>query len=143
MKFSELDRLFNANRQAWGEFALLLVEPDIVEGDDVDVLISPLRMMKVDHDARQIIVSSGAGHAEEVQNAFPSTFEMFMNSWPLPEFLEGDYDVVIRLPLDEEDVGLKPDQVVPLAGVRAGVDSEEVWLLVRPISEFPADALPD
>jgi hypothetical protein len=143
MKYSELDRLFDDNRQTWGEFEVLLVEPDVIEGDDVDVLISPLRMMRVDHDARQIVVSSGAGHGEVVHNAFPSAFEMFMNGWPLPEFLDGDYDVMIQLPLAEEDVGVKPNEVVPLAGVRAGVSSEEVWFLVRPISEYPAETLPD
>jgi hypothetical protein len=143
MKYSELDPSFNEHRQAWGEFAVLLVEPDIVAGDDVDVVLSPLRMMKIDHDARQIVVSSGAGHSDEVQGAFPGGFEMFMTNWPLPEFLDGDYDVMVMLPLAEEDVGIKPAQVVPLAGVHAGVKSEELWFLVRPVSEYPADALPD
>jgi hypothetical protein len=143
LKYSELNRVFDEQRQAWAEFAVLLVEPDVVAGDDIDVQISPLRMMKIDHDARQIVVSSGAGHGDDVQNAFPSTFEMFMNGWPLPEFLNGDYDVVIALPLAEEDVGIKPNQVVPLAGVRAGLNTEEAWLLVRPVSEYPAETLPD
>ena len=143
MKFSELIRIFAGKRETYGEFAVMLVEPDVVEGDDIDVQLIALRFLLVDHDQQQIQFHSGAGSDEITSDIGLATCGLLIDAWPIPEALRGDYELLIQLPLAEEDVGKKPQQLVPLAGVHVGVNSGEVWLLVRPISEYSSEVLPD
>ena len=142
MKFSELDKVFDDRSLAYGAFAMLLVAPDIVDGEDVDVLVTPLHDLVIDHEKQQICFSSGAGQPDDGRDELLAVFSLFINHWPVREILNGDYELLVQLPLAEEDVGVKPRQLVPLAGVHVGIESEEVWLLVRPLAEYPVDILP-
>jgi hypothetical protein len=143
MKFSEFGKLFDGNHAAYYEFFMLLVEPDVVEGDDIDVQITNLRDVGVDRDKQRLVFFSSAGSEERAGFQGLGIFGSFIDAWPVPEVLQGDYELLIQLPLAEEDVGKRPQQLVPLAGAHVGVNSGEVWLLVRPISEYSPEVLPD
>jgi hypothetical protein len=55
---------------------------------------------------------------------------------------EVDFIVGIQLPIAPEEGVVQEYSLQPLAGVWIGLESEEIWLLVRPESEYPRDLLP-
>lgn len=142
MNHLELRRRLADKTDSYLEFAVMLVDLDQVPGDDVDVIISGLRDLAVDHESQQIRLYSGSSRPEVERSPPLSIFGIFFDALPLPGVLDGEYTVTVQVPISPEDFPDEPVRFIPLGGVHVSVESEEVWLLVRHPSEYPADLLP-
>jgi len=56
---------------------------------------------------------------------------------------EDDLRIVVEVPLLRDESGQDPTSFAELREVHIGRESQEVWLLVRPASEFANGLLPD
>ena len=141
MKLSELKRCFAGNHELYREYTVLLVDLDTVPSDGVDVVLSPLRELEVDAEAGEMRLYSAAVRGDPAR--IPLTlFEYFASAWPLDGVHEVDLLVTVQLPIAPEEGADAPVSHAPLQGVWIGRESEEIWLLVRAISEYPQDLLP-
>lgn len=141
MKLSELRTHFAGNEALYAEYSVLLVDIDRVPSDGVDVVISPLRDVAIDGGAGEMRLYSAAQWSES-DNPPMALFEAFAGTWPLPGVYDVDFIVKVQLPIAPEDPQGQPPELKPLAGVWIGREEEEVWLLVRDLSEYPEDLLP-
>jgi hypothetical protein len=142
MKFADLKRCFAGNEELYREYTVLLVDLDLVPSDGVDVVISPLREAEVDPDAGEIRLYSAAVRPDS--NLVPAAlFEFFVQSWPLDGVHDVEFIVKLQLPIAPEEGVVQEYLLQPLAGVWIGRESEEIWLLVRPVSKYPQDLLPN
>jgi hypothetical protein len=141
MKLSELQKCFAGNEVAYAEFSVLLVDLDRVPSDGVDVVISPLREVEIDGGTGEMRLYSAAQRADS--NGVPAAlFESFSQTWPLPGVYDVDFVVKVQLPIAPDDPQGQRPELAPLAAVWIGRESEEIWLLVRDIAEYPEDLLP-
>ncbi len=141
MKLTDLKQCFAGNEDLYREYTVLLVDLDLVPSDGVDVVISPLRETEVDPGAGEIRLYSAAVRPNSDQ--LPAAlFELFMGSWPIDGVHDVEFVVKIQLPIAPEEGVVQEYSLQPLAGVWIGRESEEIWLLVRPQSEYPQDLLP-
>lgn len=141
MTLTDLKRCFAGSEDLYREYTVLLVDLDLVPSDGVDVVISPLRETEVDADAGEIRLYSAAARPDS--NLLPAAlFEFFMGSWPMDGVHDVEFVVKIQLPIAPEEGVVQEYSLQPLAGVWIGRESEEIWLLVRPQSEYPQDLLP-
>ena len=60
MKYSEFNSVFEGKADTYRMFSVFMVEPDRVEGDDVDVLVTWISELEVDRESRQIRFYSSA-----------------------------------------------------------------------------------
>jgi hypothetical protein len=141
MKHTEVRSRFEGKEAEYQEYTVLLVDVDRVEGDDIDVVISELREMERVPEAKQIRLYSAA--VREGEGGLPvSSFDVFMGGLPLPGVLEEDFTLMVQLPIAPEEVPGR-ETLSPLAGIHIGPECQEIWLLVRPIAEYPPEVLPD
>ena len=141
MKLADLKRCFAGNEALYREYTVLLVDLDLVPSDGVDVVISPLRQVEVDPPAGEIRLYSAA--VRQDSNQLPAAlFEFFMGAWPTDGVHDVEFVVKLQLPIAPEEGIVQDHSLQPLAGVWIGRESEEIWLLVRPESEYPQDLLP-
>ena len=141
MKFPDFQQSFAGNHAVYAEYAVLLVDVDTVPSDGVDVIISPLGQVGIHPDDRQMVLSSVAANADPTLPPV-SLFETFVNSWPMPHHQPNEFTVMMQLPIAPQEQGDQPWQLAPLAGVWISREEQEIWLLVRPQSEYPQDILP-
>jgi hypothetical protein len=141
MKLSEFSGLFAGNESLYAEFTVLLVDLDLVPSEGIDVVISPLRDLEVDAGAGELRLYSAAVR-DSSRNPPLALFEYFKSAWPMPGVHDVDFEVKVQLPIAPEQYPGQPASLLPLAGVWIGRESEEIWLLVRPEAEYPADLLP-
>lgn len=142
MKQSELLRHFEDKHQTWGEFAVFLVDLDRVPDDEVDVIISPVREVEIDKDSQQIRLCSAASRPESEQEP-RALLGMFLEAIPMAGVLPADFEVMVEVPISPADAPTQVPDLVPLKAVVVGRKSEEIWLLVNELSEYPDDLLPD
>ncbi|HUQ12369.1 MAG TPA: hypothetical protein VM146_18810 [Steroidobacteraceae bacterium] len=141
MKLSELSKVFAGNESQYGEFSVLLVDLDLAPSEGIDVVISPLRDLEVDAEAGEIRLYSAAVR-QDSRNPPLALFEYFRSAWPMAGVHDVDFDVKVHMPIATEGYPHPPVSLLPLAGVWIGRESEEIWLLVQPQSEYPVDLLP-
>lgn len=141
MRLSELRRTLAGSEAAYAEFTVLLVDLDTVPSDGVDVIVSPLREVEIDADAGEIRLYSAAQRPGTDKPPL-ALFEEFNGLLPLAGVYDVDFTVLIQLPIAPEDPQGQVPELKPLAGVWIGREEEEVWLLVRDVSGYPADLLP-
>jgi hypothetical protein len=141
VKFVDLKQRFAGNEALYREYTVLLVDLDVVPSDGADVIISPLREVEIDPQAAEIRLYSAAVRPDSGQ--LPAAlFEYFQASWPMEGVHEVEFIVKLQLPIAPEEGVVQEYALQPLAGVWIGRQSEEIWLLVRPASEYPQDLLP-
>ena len=141
MTLTDLKQCFAGNEELYREYTVLLVDLDLVPSDGVDVVISPLREAEVDPTAGEIRLYSAAVRPDS--NQLPAAlFEFFRGSWPMDGVHDVEFVVKVQLPIAPEEGLVQDYSLQPLAGVWIGRESEEIWLLVRPQSEYPQDLLP-
>lgn len=141
MKFTDLKRCFAGNEDLYREYTVLLVDLDLVPSDGADVILSPLRDTEVDPEAGEIRLYSAAVRPDS--NLLPAAlFEFFMGGWPMDGVHDVEFVVKLQLPIAPEEGIVQDHSLRPLAGVWIGRESQEIWLLVRPQSEYPQDLLP-
>jgi hypothetical protein len=141
MRFAEFKKLFAGNEDLYAEYMVLLVDLDTVPSDGVDVVISPVRAVQVVPEAGEIRLVSAAAQPEA--SPLPvALFENFAGSWPMDGVHDVDFIVKVQCPIAPEESPAQVPELLPLAGVWIGRMSGEIWLLVRPESEYPGDLLP-
>lgn len=69
-------------------------------------------------------------------------FESFTRTWPMAGVHQGEFTVVVQLPIAPDDPQGQKPELRPLGEVWIGRESEEIWLLVRDLAEYPEDLLP-
>jgi len=141
MRFPDLERSFAGNHDLYAEYAVLLVDVDTVPSDGVDVVISPLGRVQVLGDDRKMVLYSAAANSEPLL-APVSIFGVFVETWPMRHLKPEEFTVVVQLPIAPQEQGDQAWHLAPLGGVWIGREEEEIWLLVRPQSEYPDDLLP-
>jgi hypothetical protein len=141
LKYSAFRKLVAGDEDAFREFSALLVDVDTVPSDGADVVISPVRDLEVDARAGEIRLFSAAVR-QDTGHPPLALFGYFMAALPAPGVYEVDFAVKVQLPIAPEQYPGQPVSLQPLAGVWIGRESEEIWLLVRPQWEYPADLLP-
>ena len=141
MKFADFKLCFAGNETLYRDYTVLLVDLDVVPSDGADVIISPLREVEVDPQAGEIRLFSAAVRPGSGQ--LPAAlFEYFQASWPMDGVHDVEFVVKLQLPIAPEEGIVQEYALQPLAGVWIGRQSEEIWLLVRPASEYPQELLP-
>ena len=140
MKLADLKLRFAGNEAVYREHTVLLVDLDVVPSDGADVIISPLREVEVDPQAGEIRLYSAAVRADSGLPA--ALFEYFQAALPLEGVHDVEFVVKVQLPIAPEEGIVQEYALQRLAGVWIGRQSEEIWLLVRPVSEYPQDLLP-
>ena len=141
MKFSEFQKSFAGNESLYNEFTVLLVDLDTVPSDGVDVIISPLREVELDPAAGEMRLYSAA-QSSDTEHPPAAIFEFFRGTWPMAGVFDVDFVVKVQLPIAPEDPQGQHPELRPLAGVWLGREEEEIWLLVRDVSQYPEDLLP-
>ena len=146
MRLSELyAQVLNAGAPAMA-FTALLAEPDQTPGDDVDVLLSEIGWVEVDHDAGEIRLYPKSAVTEETADQNLFSVERLLEQLPFDVGEEisgaGDLRIVVGLPLLRDGFGLLRKALTDVCGMHVGRESEELWLLVRPKDEYPSDQLP-
>ena len=146
MRLSELyAQVLNAGAPAMA-FTALLAEPDQTPGDDVDVLLSEIGWVEVDHDAGEIRLYPKSAVTEETADQNLFSVERLLEQLPFDVGEEisgaGDLRIVVGLPLLRDGFGLLRKALTDVRGMHVGRESEELWLLVRPKDEYPSDQLP-
>lgn len=142
MRLSEFYRQLKAvPRRDIDGFSLLLAEPDTVERDTVDVLLAPIGRVQLlfeKGEARLYPVIPG-----EVAEDEYSALGIFLQRLPFDASGDDDLRMTVELPLIREGAGLVDLRVCEIEAVHVGVESEEVWLLVRKVEEFGEGVLPE
>jgi hypothetical protein len=67
---------------------------------------------------------------------------MVMSQLPLDVSAENDLRLMVEIPLLRDESGHDPVSLVQINGLHIGRESEEVWFLVRPASEYASGLLP-
>jgi hypothetical protein len=141
MKQSELLRHFADKHDTWGAFAVFLVDLDRVPDDEVDVIISPVREVEIDRETQQIRLCSAAARPESEQEP-RGLLGMFLAAIPMAGVLPADFEMMVEVPISPADAPTQVPELVPLKGVVVGSESEEIWLLVNELQDYPAEVLP-
>ncbi len=120
-------------------FTAYLAAPD-ADGQDVD--LASVGRVEVDYDKNEVRLYP-ASTATDVDSVEPEPYlGMVLDQMPIDTMDGNDMTVLVEAPLLRGDAGTDPISLVELYGVHVGTTSEEVWLLVRPPTEFASGLLP-
>jgi hypothetical protein len=121
-------------------FTAYLAAPD-QDGEDVD--LASVGRVEVDYEKNEARLYP-ASTATDVDSVEPEPYlGMILDQLPIDTMDGDDLRVLVEVPLLRGDTGTDTVSLVELAGIHVGRGAEEVWLLVRPTSEFAAGLLPD
>jgi hypothetical protein len=138
MKLSEL----YAQVQAAGDvhaYAVSLAAPD---SDGVDVDLAAIGRVEVDPELSEARLYP-ASTATDVDSIEPEPFlGMIMSQLPFDVSDDNDLRLMVEVPLLRDESGHDRVSLVEINGLHIGRESEEVWLLVRPASEYASGLLP-
>jgi len=137
MKLSE----FFAQLQKAGDlsaFTAYLAEPD-ADGQDVD--LASVGRVEVDEEKAEVRIFP-ASTSTDVDSVEPEPYlGMILDELPREVFTENDMRLLVECPI-LRDAGAGPVRFVELSAISVGTSSEEIWLLVRPASDFADGLLP-
>jgi hypothetical protein len=138
MKLSEL----YARVQAAGDvhaYAVSLAAPDT---DGVDVDLAAIGRVEVDPEVGEARLYP-ASTATDVDSIEPEPFlGMVLSQLPVDVSAENDLRLMVEVPLLRDESGHDQVSLVEINGLHIGRVSEEVWLLVRPASQYASGLLP-
>lgn len=139
MKLSEL----YAQVQAAGEDALSysasLAAPD-QDGTDVDLASVGRVELHPDQGEVRLYPASTSTDVDSVE--IEPWLDEIMSQLPTHVSGENDLRLMVEMPLLRTAAGDDPVTLVELSALHIGPESEEVWLLVRPASEYAGGLLP-
>ena len=141
MRLSELFNQLSAVPCEIHEFSLALAEPDIVEGDTVDVQLVPIGRLELLFELGEARVHPVI--PDEAADDYYTVLGVFLEKLPLVASPDLDLRLTVELPLIREGASLVDRQVREIEAAHVGVQSEEVWLLVRPVEEYGEGVLPE
>jgi|SRR5580658_5224160 hypothetical protein len=138
MKLSEL----YAKVQAAGDvhaYAVSLAAPDS-DGEDVDLAaVGRVEVHPEVGEARLYPAST----ATDVDSVEPEPYlGMVLSQLPSEVSLENDFRLMVEIPLLRAESGNDRVSLVEINGLHVAPESEEVWFLVRPASEYASGVLP-
>ena len=142
MRLSELyARISSAGAEAL-EFAVLIAQPDMTPGDDVDVLLSGIGWVEVDIEAGEVRLYPKSAITEETPDQNIFCVGRVLERLPFDVSSAGDLRISVELPLLRDGVGLMSKSLTAVCDVHIGREAEELWFLARPKEEYPSDQLP-
>jgi len=138
MKLSEL----YAKVQAAGDvhsYSVSLAAPD---SDGVDVDLAAIGRVEIHPEVGEARLYP-ASTATDVDSIEPEPFlGMVLSQLPSDVNAESDLRLMVEIPLLRDELGHDRVSLVEVNGLHIGRNSEEVWLLVRPASEYANGLLP-
>jgi hypothetical protein len=138
MKLSEL----YARVQAAGDVHACAVSLAAPDTDGVDVDLAAIGRVEVDPEVGEARLYP-ASTATDVDSIEPEPYlGMVLSQLPFDVSAENDLRLMVEIPLLRDESG--PDRVslVEINGLHIGRESEEVWFLIRPASEYASGLLP-
>jgi hypothetical protein len=133
---------FNALIHAAGDvesYALWLAAPD-KDGFDVD--LSAVGRVEIQWEAAEVRLYPASTKTDTDSIEPEPVLGMILSQLPTEVSPDEDFRILVEIPLLRDDAGSQSASFAELRGVHIGTESEEVWLLVRPASEFADGLLP-
>jgi hypothetical protein len=120
-------------------YAVSLAAPD---SDGVDVDLAEVGRVEIHAEQGQARLYP-ASTATDVDSIEPEPYlGMVLSQLPSIVSAENDLRLMVEIPLLRNDSGNDRVSLVEVNGIHIGRDSEEVWFLVRPPSEYASGLLP-
>ena len=141
MRLSDFHAQIQSVQSEAHEFEVQIAQVDSTPGDDIDVHLSEIGWVALDHEAGQArLYPRSAVTASTPDEPIPTLEEL---RWRLPYDETGDSNPLIlaELPLDRDGPGWIRTTLELIQHVHVGRESREVWLLVGPKDAF-GDILP-
>jgi hypothetical protein len=127
-------------------FPVLLAEPDLTPGDDIDILLSGIGWIEVDDYAGEVRLYPKSAVTEQTPDQNLFCVERLLEQLPADVSEEisdaADLRIVAELPLLRDGFGLIRKALVDVCDIHIAREAEELWLLVRPKDDYPNDQLP-
>jgi hypothetical protein len=138
MKLSEL----YAKIQAAGDvhaYSAYLATPDV---DGVDVDLATVGRVELDPDLGEARLYP-ASTSTDVDDVDPEPYlGMVLAQLPLDLSGGDDFRLMVEMPLIRDEAGNDRTSFVEISDLYIGRESEEAWLLVRPVGDFGSGLLP-
>jgi hypothetical protein len=121
-------------------YDLSIAAPD---SDGVDVDLAAVGRVDVDSEGGEVRLYP-ASTSTDVDSVEPEPFlGMLMSQLPSEVSAENDFRLLAETPLLRDGSGTERVSLVDISEIHIAPNSQEVWLLVRPASEFASGLLPD
>jgi hypothetical protein len=141
MLTSELEALVSATPQAILDFDLYLACPDPVVSDNADEQTATIGCVELAPEHFEARIYPPFSPKETEGSQIYRLSELMSALKPADgEFI--DLRLVVEIPIIREDSQTYSTSLVPIVAMHVGTDAQEVWLLLAPVSDFPAGALP-
>src|ERR1700730_17074848 len=138
MKLSELYAMV----QAAGDVHAYTVSLAAPDSDGVDVDLAAIGRVEIDPEVGEARLYP-ASTATDVDSIEPEPYlGMVLSQLPFDVTAENDLRLMVEIPLLRDESGHDRVSLVEINGLHIGPESEEVWLLVRPASEYASGLLP-
>jgi len=138
MRLSELYAKIKAAGDV-DSYSAYLAAPD---ADGVDVDLATVGRVELDRDVGEARLYP-ASTSTDVDSVEPEPFfGMVLSELPLDLTDGGDLRLMVEMPLIRNESGSDRTSFVEIRDLYIGRESEEAWLLVRPVSDFGAGLLP-
>jgi len=140
-----LDEFYSQMRNAGPDvhsFELQLAYADPTPDDDIDVQLSEIGWLEVDHEAGQIRLYPRSAVTDETPCEPVPTLGVLLDMLPIEIEETSGLEVVVEFPLDRESKGLMRTSLSAVFALHLGKQSEEAWLLLNPAQAFGNGVLP-
>jgi hypothetical protein len=128
--------------QAVGDVHAYTVSLAAPDSDGVDVDLAAIGRVEIDREVGEARLYP-ASTATDVDSIEPEPYlGMVLSQLPFDVSAENDLRLMVEIPLLRDESGHDRVSLVEINGLHVGRDSEEVWLLVRPASEYASGLLP-
>ena len=124
-----------------GPYAVWLAAPD---KDGVDVDLAAVGRVELQSEAGEVRLYPASSNTDTDSIDPEPVLAMVLEQLPFDVSTpESDLRIMVEVPLLRDESGTDSVSFTELCEIRIGPESLEVWLLVRPASEFAAGLLPD
>jgi hypothetical protein len=124
-----------------GSYTVWLAAPD---KDAVDVDLAAVGRVELHSEAGEARLYPASSNTDTDSIDPEPLLEMVLDQLRYDESAaEDDFRIVVEVPLLRDESGQDSTSLAELREVHIGRESQEVWLLVRPASEFAEGLLPD
>ena len=138
MKLSELYAMI----QPAGDIHAYTVSLAAPDSDGVDVDLAAIGRVEIDHEVGEVRLYP-ASTSTDVDSIEPEPFlGLVLSQLPSEVYAENDLRLMVEVPLLRNESGDDRISLVEVNGLHIGRESEEVWFLVRPASEYASGLLP-
>ena len=141
MKLSQFFRQLSDINDDLDVWSLNLAQPKTVESEGDYVIVAHLKKIEVDLAAGQVRFIPGY-RDDELNFPGPSIPAVALESLPKRASADTDLTLLAQLPLIEVPREKKERTLVEIEALHVGMESQEAWLLVRPLDQYPASELP-